>query len=597
MRICSQPRSRGLGDLDGDGVSDIAVGAEENGVGVPRPGASELGRGRLLGRVHIFFLNADGSIKDSTIIDETSANGPVLADNAYFGFSLANVGDLDGDGVIDLATGEAEGPLRIVHLNVDGSVKATTIVTDVNTGNPFGPPGDRFGYSITNLGDLNGDGVIDLAAGAPEDSTGGQRFGAVYILNLASATIELDFGDAPSAAQSGFPNSYPVTLADDGARHSVVGPMLGQGRDAEADGIPHLTALGDDLDAALNDETGVTFVTSTLIASSADGIGLVDVDVQNPNPSSNRLDAYIDFNRNGVWEADEKIFDDFDLGTTAGTQNLNFVIPGGATPGGTFARFRVSTIGGLGTGGLAADGEVEDHFVTFAGPPVPPITHFTGPAQFPQDPTVTLTWAEARYATTYELRVYHIEQGREIVRQVLTDATSFTFLEPLEGGARYSAYVRVVNEVGSSQYNSLIFTQRPPATLALRPVITGPRSHIRDTTATVTWDDFPDATDYRVLLYSVNRGKELVRQQVGNVTQFETPTLARNERYQVFVEATTSSGQRSLSSPRVLQCATDRSADLHRDAFCRNAGWSICLYTRDRGYHRLRNTGVRQGRR
>ena len=38
----------------------------------------------------------------------------------------------------------------------------------------------------------------------------------------------LDFGDAPTAAQSGFVGSYPTTLAANAARHAALGPTLGQ---------------------------------------------------------------------------------------------------------------------------------------------------------------------------------------------------------------------------------------------------------------------------------------------------------------------------------------------------------------------------------
>ena len=52
---------------------------------------------------------------------------------------------------------------------------------------------------------------------------------------VAANTAQLDstdedFGDAPTAAQSGFAANYPTTIADSGARHTATGPTLGANR-------------------------------------------------------------------------------------------------------------------------------------------------------------------------------------------------------------------------------------------------------------------------------------------------------------------------------------------------------------------------------
>ncbi|NLE37678.1 MAG: hypothetical protein GX621_06590 [Pirellulaceae bacterium] len=187
-----------------------------------------------------------------------------------------------------------------------------------------------------------------------------------------------DFGDAPMAAQSGLPGGYP-TLLPDGARHLAVGPMLGVARDAEADGQPSPGAFGDDTNQTPNDEDGVDFLNSTIWASARmnNTTASVQVDLRNADAASNRLDAWIDLNRDGDWDdPGEKIFDNFDLGTSDGVQTLGFTIPrdtgDNIEPGDTYARFRISTAGGLAPTGPAADGEVEDHAIhlsTFEPPP------------------------------------------------------------------------------------------------------------------------------------------------------------------------------------------------------------------------------------
>lgn len=91
----------------------------------------------------------------------------------------------------------------------------------------------------------------------------------------------------------------------------------------------------------------------------------VAVNVSNLSNSGSRLDAWIDFNRDGDWLGPgEQIATNWDLGRGNGTRTLSFAIPAGAAAGMTYARFRISSAGGLAPTGLANDGEVEDYAVT-----------------------------------------------------------------------------------------------------------------------------------------------------------------------------------------------------------------------------------------
>jgi hypothetical protein len=163
-----------------------------------------------------------------------------------------------------------------------------------------------------------------------------------------------DFGDAPAP--------YPVLLAHDGPRHTATGPRLGANRDEELDGAPSANADGDDQASAPDDEDGIAFQTVRvgLVTSS------VIVDVQNA-PTGAMLDAWIDFNGDGSWDApDERIAASLRL--VAGANTVAFATPAGARSGVTFARFRLSTAGGLNDVGVAADGEVEDVALTIEPP-------------------------------------------------------------------------------------------------------------------------------------------------------------------------------------------------------------------------------------
>jgi|GEM_PF-1325696 len=159
-----------------------------------------------------------------------------------------------------------------------------------------------------------------------------------------------DFGDAPAP--------YATRLVDDGPRHTIGGPVLGAAVDAEFDGLDLETdASGDDLDGT-PDEDGVVF--QDILAPGQ----LIDLDVTLSGAGSAKLDAWIDWNRNGIFEIGtaERIVP-ADQPLTSGLNQLSFTVPISVTGGTVFARFRVSTAGGLGPVGAAADGEVEDYAV------------------------------------------------------------------------------------------------------------------------------------------------------------------------------------------------------------------------------------------
>jgi hypothetical protein len=172
-----------IGDLDGDGVTDVAVGAFGDGDGGPNTGA-----------VWILFLAPTGNVKSSAKISATSGGFTGnLTPGSRFGSAVEPVGDLDGDGIQDLAVGASRGPLFavgdnrafILFLERDGTVKDHVEIGNGSGGFPGGlEDGDRFGTSLANLGDLDGDGVPELAVGANGDDDGGLDRGAVHLLFL-----------------------------------------------------------------------------------------------------------------------------------------------------------------------------------------------------------------------------------------------------------------------------------------------------------------------------------------------------------------------------------------------------------------------------
>ncbi len=104
---------------------------------------------------------------------------------------VANVGDLNGDGIPDLAVGAPNdddgaanaGAIWILIMKTDGRVDAWQKVSD-EAGDFNGnlEADDHFGAAIAGIGNINNSGLADLAVGTPGDDDGDTDQGAVWIL-------------------------------------------------------------------------------------------------------------------------------------------------------------------------------------------------------------------------------------------------------------------------------------------------------------------------------------------------------------------------------------------------------------------------------
>ncbi len=233
-----------IGDHDGDGYADVAVGAMgDHGLEADQTGA-----------VWILFLNPDGTVKGHQKINETQGGFTGdLWDYANFGSSLASLGDLDGDDVGDLAVGAVldgdfdtchfPGSVWVLFLDVDGTVKGHRKISSQEGGfDETMPTGEYFGASLGLLGDLDADGLQELAVGAGGDSDGGAKRGAVWILSLAPDGLVAKHWKI-SDTRGGFQG----TLDDEdyfggfffgGGCVALVGDLEGDGRSELAVGAP-----------------------------------------------------------------------------------------------------------------------------------------------------------------------------------------------------------------------------------------------------------------------------------------------------------------------------------------------------------------------
>ncbi|MEZ6032244.1 MAG: PKD domain-containing protein [Planctomycetaceae bacterium] len=169
-----------LGDLDHDGITELVVGSYSDDDG---------GNGR--GAVYVLFMNSNGTVKSHQKISNTEGGFEgALADTDYFGFSLTGLGDFDSDGVNDLAVGavgddsggNSSGAVYILYLNSNGTVKSHQKISATEGNLSASLENSQFSAALANLGDMDGDGINDLAVGAPLD--GDTNRGAMFVLFL-----------------------------------------------------------------------------------------------------------------------------------------------------------------------------------------------------------------------------------------------------------------------------------------------------------------------------------------------------------------------------------------------------------------------------
>jgi hypothetical protein len=143
-----------------------------------------------------------GKVWSSVQINQNNSSLGLPA-SSFFGTSVASIGDFDGDGVEDFIVGAEgfnnTGAAWLVLMNEDLTVKSKTLLSAAIPLNDR----DYFGSAVAYIGDLDGDGVKDIAIGARGDDTGGNSFGAIYVLFMnADGTVRT--GKKISSASTGF---------------------------------------------------------------------------------------------------------------------------------------------------------------------------------------------------------------------------------------------------------------------------------------------------------------------------------------------------------------------------------------------------------
>jgi len=206
------------GDVNGDGLDDILVGAPYEDSGGSEAGITYLMYGPISGEIGL-------STADAKLVGEGV--------NHFSGEAISSAGDLNGDGVDDIligAWGEDSisswtGAAYLVNGPISGEIDLSSADAKITGENER----DYFGRSVSNARDINGDNYGDILVGAPGDDYGGDSAGATYVF-LGPLTGELEASSFSSkfiGVSDDDLSGYPISLVGDINNDSINDILIG----------------------------------------------------------------------------------------------------------------------------------------------------------------------------------------------------------------------------------------------------------------------------------------------------------------------------------------------------------------------------------
>ncbi|NER52153.1 MAG: hypothetical protein F6J92_37025, partial [Symploca sp. SIO1A3] len=192
------------GDINGDGIDDLVIGAS---------GA---------GQSYVVFGSSNGFSANFELSSLNGSNGFAInsiAKSDRLGLSVSSAGDINGDGIDDLVIGASAGAGKsyVVFGSTDG-FNASLELSNLDGSNGFIlkgiGAGDNSGRSVNSAGDINGDGIDDLVIGAwtadPNDNNSGQSY---VVFGNGTPELDLNGGDGGIDFNTTFWDT-PVSITD-----------------------------------------------------------------------------------------------------------------------------------------------------------------------------------------------------------------------------------------------------------------------------------------------------------------------------------------------------------------------------------------------
>ncbi len=219
----------GVGDVNGDGYSDVVVGAYL----YTNPQVNE-------GAIYIYHGSASGISSTPTTTIESDAIF------AYFGFNASGAGDVNGDGYSDIIVGAYrffndklnEGAFYIYHGSASGINPIAAIRVEGNV------TGARMGYSVAGAGDVNGDGYSDVIAGAPFYANSEAEEGLAFVYHGSASGI----------------GATPATTLEFNVANAHLGFSVSSAGDVNGDGYADVIVGANEYSNAPYDREGAFFV-------------------------------------------------------------------------------------------------------------------------------------------------------------------------------------------------------------------------------------------------------------------------------------------------------------------------------------------------